>query len=543
METIQDGYSNDRTGISEKQKTIQDMSNEQTQETNNYAEEIKRQMEQSGNTKITDVFANPELDLGFGTDDQTVNAIYPQARTLTWNLQRIEAVMRADPFFVRALEYRSAKPIIKGIDISSDEIDAERISDLQKKKEDKIDTPIKEALFEADAFGWSGLLILVDGHMNKTKLKQPLKPEDIKKGNFLGLKPLTRWYQINPTKNMINKLGESTQIYDPRLLGEPLYYKVSFGGEQDDLYDIHRSRLLITSRNRLSYIEKKVEHYGGTSILEQAFDSMSRYHSLVAQIHRLLQKAVVPVLKLDDLASAGLTSKKGKEMVDKKIDTMRQNLSSNNLFVIGNQDDLHFENAELNGLDNQLHEAQTQLCAALNTPPSELFYKKSAEDVDFNGFVRERQQFTVKPMYKHLLPILYKSEYGEEMPEYNIDFKPLEDMTTKEIAESRKINVEALLALHENNVLNTKSVQDSLSDIDSNPTDIFRNLDEEYRSHIESLGVDENYIAQQIRLATALNKNEEDTSKEKVEGKNLGGDQNSTKKPTPDVPVNKGKES
>ena len=525
--TLVDTYSNDYKGEHVHQKSLSDLAKQLTIGSNR--------------VKLGDVFTNTQLDLGFGTNDPAIEALYPQARTLTWNLQRIEAIMRADPFFVRALEYRSTKPIIKGIDISSSEIEAERIQEFYKQVNTKLHPGMREAIFEADAFGWSGALVVIDGHMNKRKLQTPLRPEEIRRGKFLGLKPLTRWYQINPSGEMITKLGKESEIYDPRDLGTPLYYNVSFDGDKGNMYKVHRSRLLITSRNRLSYIEKKVEHYGGTSLLEQAFESLSRYHALVAQIHRILQKSVIPVLKMEELASSALQTKAGQKLVEKKIEMMRQNLSSNNLFVIGEGDDISFEEASIVGLAEQLKQARLQLAAALNTPPSILFHEMQGgeSDQEYYDFIRHRQEFMVRPMYDKLLDILYRSEYGTAIPEYSISFKPLEDPTLEQIAKARKTNVEAIDLLYRMGVLNKKTVMDSLSDIDSNPTDIFRNLDPEYYSFVEGLGTEEGYHTDEIRLAQALNQGGDGYMETKQGGRINGGDPETSSKPTPDLPVNK----
>lgn len=504
--------------------------------------DIAKQLQlNSTQVKLGDVFTNTNLDLGFGTNDPTMQAIYPQARTLTWNLQRIESVMRADPFFSRALEYRASKPLIKGIDISSDDMSSERIQDFQEDVRSKINPAIKEGLIEADAFGWSALLILIDGHMNSRKLITPLRPEDVNRDKFLGLKPLTRWYQINPTQEMITELGKKSEIYDPRLLGTPLYYNVSFDGDKGKMYKVHRSRLIIISRNKLSYIEKKIEHYGGTSLLEQGFESLSRYHSLVAQTHRILQKSVIPVLKMEDLASSGMQTKSGQELVEKKINVMRENLSSNNLFVIGDGDEIFFEQANLAGLSEQLRDARVQLSSAFNTPPEVLFFEHQEYDKNtIEDFIQDRQEFTVLPIYQCVLPLFHRSLFGEDIPKHKITFKPLENPTSEQIASARKTNIEALSILYHDGVINKKTFMDSLADIDSNPSDILRNLDVGFYKHVESLGVEEGYFTDQVKLAEALNQGKGGDGS--VEGRNQGGDNKETKKPTPRVPVNTDKE-
>ena len=516
---------------------------QRTHHLNELFDDMRKQMSNLGKVKIGDVFSNPELDVGFGTFDPTLQGLYPQARTLTWNLQRIESVMRADPFFTRALEWRSSKPLINGIDISSDDIDSERLEDFIQKITYKLNPPVKEGLFEGDGFGWSGLLIMIDGEINNSSLKQPLDVSKIEKESFLGLKPLTRWYQINPTQKMIKKIGKQNKIFDPRLLGTPEYYNVSFDQDKGNMIEVHRSRLIIIPRNKLSFIEKKVEHYGGTSLLEQSFESLTRYHSLVGQIHRILQKTVIPILKLEDIALSGLQNEAGQTAVENKLKLIRENLSSHNMLVVGDGDDLKFVEAQLANMDKMLQQAKIQVSASHSTPRSVLFLEdETTSDKDrFNDFIRERQEFLVREVYSYLLPILYKSEYGEEIPKYTMKFKPLETPSLKEIAEARKLNVESLDILYKMNVFDVESIQKSLADIDNNPQDVFRNLTKKYRQQIESGDV-ETWNTHQIKVAEALNKNGEDTTEEKVKGRERGGDPEASKKPTPDININKDKE-
>jgi|GEM_PF-2626409 len=503
--------------------------------------ELTKQATQSGNFKIGDVFSNPEADLGFGTFDPTIQGLYPQARTLTWNLQRIESVMRADPFFTRALEWRATKPIIKGIDISSDLIEAERIEEFQEEIGKKLNPSIKEGLYSGDAFGWSALLIIIDGENDKSSYKKPLDTSKIEKDKFLGLKPLTRWYQINPGQKMISEIGDKNKIYDPRLLGTPEIYNVSFDQSKHNIYEVHRSRLIIVPRNMLAFIEKKVEHYGGTSLLEQSFESLTRYHTLVAQVHRILNKSVIPILKLEGITVSGMQNEAGSKAVEDKLKNIRQNLSNHNMLVVGEDDDLEFVEATLNNLDKMLQEAKVMVSSAHNTPRNILFLEDEDDNQrKYEDFIEERQEFLVKEIYEKLLPILYSSKFGEEIPKYRIKFKSLETPTQKEMAEARKSNVESLKMLYEMGAYDVESIQKTLPDIDNNPQDIFRNLTKEYRKEIES-GETVTYISSQVELAEALNKMGGDVVEEQVKGRTRGGDPTQTKNPTPNTPINKEK--
>ena len=515
------------------------MQDELMNKTQSYTSVLSKALD--GNQKLKDTYFNESLDLGYGTEDPTVQGGFPHARMLTWNLQRIEALIRSDFIFERALTWRSKAPLQNGIDLNSDEIDAERIVEFNEHRECILDSELQYAMYEADAFGWSALIILVDGETSPSALKRPLDITNIKKDSLLGFKKLTRWYNINPTNKFISSehLGSTHHIYDPALLGTPLYYKVNFEGDQGgNQYDVHRSRLIIISRNQLSFIEKKVEHYGGTSILEQGFEALNRYHTVIGQISRIINKSIVPKLKIGELGSTALQSDKGQENFDKKMLMMRRELSNHNILVLGEDDDLTFEQANLAGFGEILKEHRLYVSASFNTPPHELFFDKMEYDEEeCKNFIRERQKWIIKPIYKQMLPMLYLNKYGEKMPDFIISFKPLGTMNVIDMANARKTNVETLEILYKNGFYDKPSAQNTLPDIDNNPTDVFRNLTKEYRKRVSNGEVGLTYIDDQILLAEALNKDDEASVEEKVGGRSRGGDPKHTKKPTPKVKV------
>jgi phage-related protein (TIGR01555 family) len=489
--------------------------------------------------RIGDVYSNPDLSLGLGTTDPMGSTQFPNARGLTWNLQRIESVIRSDPYFTRALEYRSATPLKKGVDISSDGIQADRIQELNSALRSRIFPPLKKGIWEGDAFGWSALLIIVKGQTTPSALRKPLDISSVKQGDFIGLKPLTRWYQVNPLNEMFSSEDFGNGLDDPMLLGTPKYYGVAFDGKEANRIPVHSSRLMIISRNDLSFIEKKVEQYGGTSLLEQCFDDLSAYHSIKNDIRRIIHKAVIPVLKLDEMASATLQSEEGQKVLEEKLTMMGENIENNELFVIGNEDELTFEQASVTDLDKILAEYRLHLASSLDTPPSILFFEEQdTKDKDFNTFIEDRQEFQIRPVLDKLIPLVYTNLFGEEIPHYSFSFKPLENPTLMEIAEARYKNVMSIKELYTIGGYNLKSVMDSLSDIDSNPTDIFRNLDIEYYNSIDS---DVTYQSQELEKAEMLNQNAESMLKAKSEGASRGGDPKDKKKPTPRVSLSKEK--
>jgi len=213
-------------------------------------------------------------------------------RGITWNIPRLDLIWRSSPYVKRSVDWLSSKLLINGIDINSPDrdIESEELSSTQQFFK-KLYRPMQKMAEWGFVYGGAGAMIVIKGRQSESDLKKPLDVRTVKKGEFIGLKPLARWYQIEPAldKGLISEISEENGIYDADLIGQPEYYRVNFSGGlsgfsgnnsksiqdngfkmQGQQYLVHRSWLLIFNPYSLSHIESQIERYWSSSIIETA---------------------------------------------------------------------------------------------------------------------------------------------------------------------------------------------------------------------------------------------------------------------------------
>ena len=196
------------------------------------------------------------------------------SRWITFNIPAIDALSRSNPFVKKAVNYLSSKPLINGIDINTlrNELSSEQLYLTQSKLRSQY-RALKEVLSKGHTYGGSAGLIWIDGQTSKDELIKPLDIKSIRKNSFLGIKPLARWFQVEPAldKDLITKVGEGTGFYDASMIGMPMYYNVSLSGglagdKSRKEMIVHASRLLLFNADLPSFIETQIERYWGPSI-------------------------------------------------------------------------------------------------------------------------------------------------------------------------------------------------------------------------------------------------------------------------------------
>ena len=233
-------------------------------------------------------------------------------RGLSWNIAFLDNVIREESYVENAIVWRANKALQNGIDLNIRDAEVD-ISNTIGVVE-RIKTNHTKALFDFSylgiGYGGSGALIVVNGNTDKQEMLKPLTSKEVKKGDTLSLRPLTRLYQIQPdyskTDRYINKVGKDVGIYDETELGKPQYYRVSIsggmfnkGGDKNNAnfdntintFIVHRSRLLVSNGSTLTWIEQQVEQFFGRSIVENAIEEIKKYKKTLEEILKLLSRS------------------------------------------------------------------------------------------------------------------------------------------------------------------------------------------------------------------------------------------------------------
>jgi hypothetical protein len=509
---------------------------------------------------IYDAVSNPIQQFGSGTLDPSFLGLgVTSKRGISWQIPKLDSIMRDVPYFDKAASWKATRALINGIDLNCRDTDVEDITVVQKDLDDHF-SPLHDTIKLGDFYGGSGALIITTDTVTEDDYMQPLSVGNLKKGQYLGIKPLTRLYQIMPDLSSglvrVSDVGEANGIYDAKEVGQPKYYKVNISGntESESTHiKVHRSRLLLYNSVELSWIEKRIEMYFGPSLLERSYTDFARYESLLAQINKLAQRSNIGVLNMQQLPMANLSGEKFVEKVMQRITQVKFGVQSGGMIVLGDveKEKFAYENAVFRDLDKILKLYRENLAAALVAPTGVLFNDKDDEDTDkYLVAVKEIQDRIVRSWFKKLIPIIYKNRFNKKLKDYSFSFKSLELPTELEKAEKMKNVVDMLSVLFNDNVIDGASYQRMLAAAPNNISDIPNEITQEYMAHVKAglEGKPFNKMSLDVILATALNHvqgNEDGDSNlaHKTEsaqkGNQQGGDPAKTKKPTVRIPINK----
>lgn len=441
-------------------------------------------------------------------------------RWITFNIPAIDALSRSNPYIRKAANYHANKALINGIDINNpqnklnSEEEAEVLDEIKNNYE-----ALKDTLVKGDMYGGSAALLWFDGEEAEEDFMKPLIISKIKKNSFLGLKPLARWFQVEPAldKELIKKVGKDTGFSKASMLGMPMYYKVNLSGgmgadQTKKEFLCHASRLLIFNAENPSFIEKQVERYWGPSMVEIAWNELAKDSRLWSATTKSAEKNNLAVLKIDGLALATQVNTNVTNRIEARMGLIKQGTSSN-VIPIDSKDDFEFINSVLTGQVEVLKMANSRLAGALNTPVSVLFPSYVGDDEDRSyiqslSFIQDLQSRQIRPWFDVLLPVIIKSSLGRTVKKVKYSFNPIETQTMKESAETAEINSRTLHNLYQDGFIDKASGIRMLDVLAKSPEFMAQNANQNYKEEIFKKADKGEFItanSDKIEIAKALN--------------------------------------
>lgn len=485
-------------------------------------------------------------------------------RGLSWNIAYMDNIIRSESYIRNAITWRATKALENGIDLNirDDKVNVDRVIGILDDLKTKYKKPLLSFGYLGIGYGGSGALIVIDGETKKEDMLKPLRAEDLRQGQTMSLRPLTRLYQIQPdfsrADRYITKVGKETGIFDDTELGKPQYYRVSISGDMFkqekngqkasfgnmvNTFIVHRSRLLVFNGNVLTWIEEQKDMYFGQSIVEGSIEEIKKYKKSLEEIMKLLNRSNLPVINMKGLQENNRAGDISLSKIDDLILSYQYALENGDLFVVGAKDEeeLKFLQAEFRELSNILLDRKKELTASLNAPLSATFNVKDDLDESVYFFsVSEMQERQLAPAYRQIIPIIYKIKYGEDIPDYSFVFKSLEKTTEKDKIDKLEVATKIIKDLFEANLITYAVSQKMLISASNNVNDMFY----EISKLVESENKDKLFKDFQIEIANELNwqskkddlKSDENSkynmAETKLKGRNEGGDPDKTKKPS-----------
>lgn len=454
----------------------------------------------------------------YGSAEINRGLMVKNTRWITFNIPAIDALSRSNPLVKKAVNYLSSKPLINGIDINTNELESEQVHTVTRYYKN-LYASVRSWLSKGIIYGGAGGLLWFQGDDNR-ELANPLIISKVKKDSFRGIKPLSRWFQIEPdlTSSLIQDVDPKRGIYDARMVGMPEFYNVSLdGGMAGDnrrkQFKVHVSRLIIFNAEMPSFIETQIERYWGASIIELAWADLNIDHRLWRATAKSLDKNNLGVYKIDGLGLAGAQMSTGQKNKFAIRMSLLKESSAQGVVAIDGRDEFEFANAALNGYAEILGINHSRLAGSFRVPLSVLFPGEKSDDEDKLYLqslqeLQDIQELYLRPALNVILPVIIKSEIGKTITDLNFTFNPIETQTLKEKADMFKIMAEGLETLKRIGAIDTSSAINMVDDINKNPLNISQNINMKYRNKIRDeaeQGIFHTDISDKIELATALN--------------------------------------
>jgi phage-related protein (TIGR01555 family) len=500
--------------------------------------------EKSGKTMFFDsTDPMPLSTMTYGQQEINRGLLVKNTRWITFNIPAIDALSRSNPLVKKAVNYLSSKPLINGIDINSSKLTSEEIYRVNRFYKNQY-ASLRQWLSKGINYGGSGGILWFKGDDNRD-LDKPLLIKNIKKGSFTGVKPLSRWFQIEPdlTSSLIQDVDYDRGIYDARLIGMPEYYNVSLdGGLVGDgsrkQYKVHISRLIIFNAEMPSFIETQIERYWGASIIELAWNDLNIDHRLWRATAKTLDKNNMGIMKIDGLGLAGSQmSTTQRNKWTNRMALLKEG-SVQGVLTIDGKDEFEFANAVLTGYSDILNIDHRRLAGSFRVPLSVLFPSEKSDDEDrlylqSLSELSDTQELYIRPALNMLLPVIVKSEIGRSVDDLTFTFNPIETQTLKDKADMFKIMSDGLEVLKRIGAIDTSSAIRMVDDINKNPLNISQNITKGYREKIlaeAEQGIFHTQISETIEIAEVTSALAKENGKGISGGKNPSDNETRTSK-------------
>ena len=443
--------------------------------------------------EVKDSYTNPSAGYGYGTEAPQEGSGYTPSRHLTRNFINLNQVYRTDAIFAKIIDTHASEMFKNGLEVDT-ELGTDTTAELEESYEELV-PELEKAVKYSDLYGLTVVMPFIKGKFNETALKRPLDFDDIDKGDFQGIKTLTKWQGCMP---LMEKLVERPSKHiKADEIGEPLYFDVWFSSSGKH-YKVHRSWLMVFITNDLPGIEKDIEQRSGVSSFERLDLPLKNYNSTLNYILSLLQMSTQRVLKLEGLNGFEQMSEVAQDNFKKRMGQISKSTRLWNVLVLGEEDEYEYKAANFAGLKELVTVAQENLAASSSMPMNKLFGKSpsglnnsSMENLtDFYDFIEKRQKNILKPNLKKLFYILYRHLFGDSPKNGKVRFKfkslwSLNEQDKALILERKSRSVEKAFM---NNSITIKEYLEELKEL-GRVTDAFTNITDATFSKLDSAGI------------------------------------------------------
>lgn len=462
-----------------------------------------------------DGFTNVASRLGMTNDNQMSASYYNSAhRLLTRNRILLENLYRSNWIVARGIDTIAEDMTKKKLEIQCPSQTPDKIQlFLNYMDSFSVFDRVNDGLRWGDLYGGAVALPI----LKSQQFSDPLDIDKVKKGDFCGIRVYDRW-TVFPSVELITDLGP--------MEGLPHHYDIM---DVEGMYigqSIHWSRAYRFIGVELPHYQRIYERYWGGSVIERWYDRVCFFDSATHGGANLLLKAYLRVYKVDgyrDIMAAGGVAE---DNFVKSMYYTRKFETAEGFTTIDKNDEFETFNWSFSGMDAAIHTFAEQLAGALQIPlvrllgqpPSGFSATGESDQQTYYDGISLRQEKKLRPFFIMLLPIMWKSCFGEELPsDLTFKFPSLWEVSDKSKSEVANMDTDTVVKLFTSNCITQKEMKHMLKklspvtgrfeDVDDGEDKYFWELQLDIDKKRQSAGLDvssaDNQQKSKVRLDTS----------------------------------------
>lgn len=423
-----------------------------------------------------DAFSNPAARIGWGTMDLLQATEYPITR-MTQNYQLLTSLYRDNWIVQNIITAIPNDMIRKWYEIKSG-IAPEYMKQMASlERQTQVRKKLLQGLYWGRLYGGAAGVILIKG---QDDLSQPLDLDAVMPGSFLGLQILDRWNGIYPEEILVSDPGDKD-------FGLPAFYTIRDDETGRLAARVHHSRIIRFVGRELPWMEQVAETYWGESEIEAIYNEIVRRDNVAGNIAALTFRANINYLESDGLDQLLGTANTEMQRRFWNLIAAQSIMESNfGTRVINKGEAIHNTQYTFTGLSDVYDRIMMDVAGAARTPVTKLFGRSpaglnatgEADMQNYYDYIDGLRETELRGIIERLLPVMALSAWGRIPEDMDIDFPPMWTPDAKEIAEIADHKASAVLAVYQNDLIDSATAQQELQAM-ADETGMFSKISDE----------------------------------------------------------------
>lgn len=234
--------------------------------------------------------------------------------------------------------------------------------------------------------------------------------------------------------------------------------------------EIDKSRVGIFTGTNAPYLTKTILQGWNASIFEGILEPIENLLGAFNVTLELLSEAKIDIFKISNLATV-LTSAEGERLIQKRLQVATANKNYKSSIAMDADDDYQQKQISFGAIPQLLEQLMYIFCGYLRYPVAKLFGKGASgfssgdDDLEnYNSTVESEVRIPARRLIHWVVNLRCLQLFGRELPDFKPKWKPLREMTEKDMAEVNSRKLADYITLLEHQVMTAKQVAQKLTE-------------------------------------------------------------------------------